>query len=570
MNKRNYFQILNLLLIYIIFINIHLSSCIKRAHKHPGSTNSDNSNVEIVPLSEDDNSNLQDNIRQEINTNTNNGKNSSPPPIYNEDDEFVYSKKDEVLNLDQELERRDPNGQNMNHKKMNIQNTQDSRYIPNSQDKMNFDNQKRFKDQQNMYNNIHYQQNGPERPVGPHMQGHPGGPHMQGYPGGPHMQGYPGGPHMQGHPGQPRPDVYRTGVDEHGQPYTYTAGEGPHSKYQNQETENGQPKTNVSKARKALGLFYQLIMVFFLVSFIYNYFLGKNQNDKHALVWYNANKDYFEERYEYFGLEEDDKLSKKIPKNNFIKNCKMSKENPYYYKLSCANYRYIHYLTVVLEFKKRYDVTSILSSIFISPRDRIVFQVSFKPNDDLGWIFCVCKKKKAKSLKKSYEDLNYFCEIYEPSSFNNYMALISESLEVFMELFNNKSLFKYYKDIEDYLDAIYYSDMLNMEVEGTNIFFSFGIDLTKPKQEKILLEITHFVNLFVDTLAQLKYNKAFKEKTKKSRVMYERTKMDPSKKREIEEKEQKDFIDKWNIIRKMRTKKGAERRKLERELKNYQ
>ena len=139
-----------------------------------------------------------------------------------------------------------------------------------------------------------------------------------------------------------------------------------------------------------------------------------------------------------------------------------------------------------------------------------------------------------------------------------------------MELFNNKSLFKYYKDIEDYLDAIYYSDMLNMEVEGTNIFFSFGIDLTKPKQEKILLEITHFVNLFVDTLAQLKYNKAFKEKTKKSRVMYERTKMDPSKKREIEEKEQKDFIDKWNIIRKMRTKKGAERRKLERELKNYQ
>ena len=74
-------------------------------------------------------------------------------------------------------------------------------------------------------------------------------------------------------------------------------------------------------------------------------------------------------------------------------------------------------------------------------------------------------------MKKSYEDLNYFCEIYEPSSFNNYMALISEDLGVFMELFNNKSLFNYYKEIEDYLDAIYFSDMLNMEVEGTNIFF---------------------------------------------------------------------------------------------------
>ena len=109
-----------------------------------------------------------------------------------------------------------------------------------------------------------------------------------------------------------------------------------------------------------------------------------------------------------------------------------------------------------------------------------------------------------------------------------------------------------------------------MEVEGTNIFFSFNIDLTKTKQERILLEITHFVNLFVDTLAQLKYNKDFKEKTRKNRIAYERTKMDPSKKKEIEDKEQKDFIEKWRIIRKMKTKRGAERRRLERELKNYQ
>ena len=185
-------------------------------------------------------------------------------------------------------------------------------------------------------------------------------------------------------------------------------------------------------------------------------------------------------------------------------------------------------------------------------------------------IFCVCKKKKAESIKKSYEDLNYFCQIYEPSSFNNYMALISESLEVFMELFNNKSLFHYYKDIEDYLDAIYFSDMLNIDVEGTNIFFSFSIDLTRPKQEKILLEITHFVNLFVDTLAQLKYSSKFKDETKKRRIMYERTKMDPSKKKEIEDKEEKDFIERWRLIRKIKTKKGAEKRKLERQLKNFQ
>ena len=550
MKKINFIKILNILLISIVLIlNLQLSFCakIQRKHKHPGSSQSDDTNIGIEPLTEQEN-NIKEENKQEIKDKTqeNISKNipHPPPSYYNEDDEFVYGKKDNILNLDQELEKGN-NAQNTYKNQGNIPPN------PNTQEKINPDIQRRLQEQQKMYGNM--KQGGPGRPGGPHFPRGPGGPH------------YPGGP------GQPRPDVYRTGVDEHGQPYTYTAGEGPHTKYQNQELDqNGQPKTNISKTRKAFGLFYQLIMVFFLVSFVYNFFLGKNQNDKHALVWYNANKDYFEERYEYFGLEEEDKLTKKIPRNNFLRNCKMSKENPYYYKLSCANYRYIHYLTVVLEFKKRYDVTSLLSSIFISPKDRIIFQVSFKVNDDLGWIFCVCKKNKAKSLKKSYEDLNYFCEIYEPSSFNNYMALISESLEVFMELFNNKSLFHYYKDIEDYLDAIYFSDMLNIEVEGTNIFFSFGIDLTKPKQEKILLEITHFVNLFVDTLAQLKYNKKFRDECKKRRIDYERTKMDPSKKKEIEEKEERDFIEKWRLIRKMKTKKGAERRKIERQLKNFQ
>ena len=253
-----------------------------------------------------------------------------------------------------------------------------------------------------------------------------------------------------------------------------------------------------------------------------------------------------------------------------MRDCKLIKENPYYYKLTCANYRYIHYLTVVLEFHKRYDMTSILSSIFISPKDRLVFQVSFEPTQNVGWIFCVSKKKQSKSLKKSYEDLSYFCQVYEPSSFNNNMCLISESLEMFMELFNNKSLFHYYKSVENYLEAIYYSDMITAYVEGNNIFFSFNIDLTRPYQNRILLEITHFVNLFVDTLAQLKYSKEFKEKVKNSRIKFERTKMDASKRKEIEEKERRDFIEKWKLKKKMRTKKGAERRKLERELNKYQ
>ena len=88
----------------------------------------------------------------------------------------------------------------------------------------------------------------------------------------------------------------------------------------------GEQQTSInqtSKTKRILSLFYQIMMIFFFVSFVYNYFLGKNQNDKHALVWYQSNKEYFEERYEYFGVEDDDKLKKpKKSSISLIKDCK--------------------------------------------------------------------------------------------------------------------------------------------------------------------------------------------------------------------------------------------------------
>ena len=548
MNKRS--------LILIIVISFYLEEInpkITRKHKHPGSEQSINSNIEIEPLTKtelekeidnisfDSNKKDDDNIinkqkqEQIINLEKQNAiknKQKVPPNYYREDEEFVYEvnvqKNDSPLNLDEEIKQREinqiPPNSNPNPNNVysyNVNNNQNrNNNIPNfdpEKERLIRQQRENIKRQQpNHYNQRPHQQ----KVINPDNLGH------------------------GRHPGAPPP------------------GQGQTIKGRETQTTSNQP----SKGRKLLSLFSQIMMILFIVGFVYNYFLGKNQNDKHALVWYNSNKNYFEERYDYFGVDDDDNLKK--PKNNSIplmRDCKLVKENPYYYKLTCANYRYITYLTVVLEFHKRYDMTSFISSFFISPKDRLVFQVSFDPIENVGWIFCVSKKKQSKSLKKSYEDLNFFCEIYEPSSFNNYMCLISESLEMFMELFNNKSLFHYYKSVEDYLEAIYYSDMTSVYVEGNNIFFSFNIDLTRPNQDRILLEITHFVNLFVDTLAQLKYSKEFREKLKKSRITFERTKMDPSKRKEIEEQEKREFIEKWKFWKRIRTKKGAERIKLLRE-----
>ena len=77
----------------------------------------------------------------------------------------------------------------------------------------------------------------------------------------------------------------------------------------------------------------------------------------------------------------------------------------------------------------------------------------------------------------------------------------------------------------------------------------------KQGHEKTLLEITHFVNLFADTLSQLKYTDQAKKDFEKNRIMYERTKMEEVKRKEIEEQEKIDFIENWKMKNKMKGKK---------------
>jgi hypothetical protein len=161
------------------------------------------------------------------------------------------------------------------------------------------------------------------------MGGMPGG--MGGMPGG--MGGMPGG---MGH-GGPR----RMGHSHHG------GNEGYSQNFQNgQQVNNNQNFYSPSSwMGSTYGSIYEILMIIFLGGFIFNCLCGKTLNDKYAIAWYNANKQYFEERYEMIGLKkEEDQLDFKMPDNLPI-----TKENPHVFKFYAANYRYVKWLLAVLE-----------------------------------------------------------------------------------------------------------------------------------------------------------------------------------------------------------------------------
>ena len=86
-------------------------------------------------------------------------------------------------------------------------------------------------------------------------------------------------------------------------------------------------------------------------------------------------------------------------------------------------------------------------------------------------------------------------------------------------------------------------------------------------QERIYLEITHFVNIFVDSLAQIKYTDEFKKKIKNKREQYKENRIKEDMKEEIEAKEKKEFIEQFKIKNQLKGKTGLARKKLEKKLK---
>lgn len=93
------------------------------------------------------------------------------------------------------------------------------------------------------------------------------------------------------------------------------------------------------------------------------------------------------------------------------------------------------------------------------------------------------------------------------------------------------------------------------------LFFSFEFHLNQgASYDRKLLEITHFVNLLADTLAQVKYKENVKKDFENNRVMFERSKLEEAMRQEIEEKEKRDFIEQWKMKNKMKGKKQGKKK----------
>ena len=141
----------------------------------------------------------------------------------------------------------------------------------------------------------------------------------------------------------------------------------------------------------------EYFLCFMIVSFLYFHFVGKTFNDKYAQAWYDANRNYFESKFNRLGVK---------PEIESIKNnTDLIKDANNLYKYHVEDYLNINTLTAILEFKNKQNTAALVSGIFVTITDKIYYKVNIKPVEPSPCVFCIGRKSEIKSITSSYKDI---------------------------------------------------------------------------------------------------------------------------------------------------------------------
>ena len=271
-----------------------------------------------------------------------------------------------------------------------------------------------------------------------------------------------------------------------------------------------------------LKYFYEIIMFAFIILFIINVFIGKRKNYNISKLWLNSNLDFFTNNYAHIGADREfnTKISEPLIYDSYNN-----------YKFFASGRVYINWMLVDINLKKRQDLVTLLSNIFIfSEKDKITYEATISPSNELPCIFCICKKKEAKNLKKSFKEIDSFTIATYPSFLDENLVLLCENNEMMETMFKNKQFYNAFQKVESNIDTVFFTDKRNAK-DNYAIMFQFNIKINDLYNDLLFKDFTLFVHICIDLLCTLSVKNNYKKEA------YQRRKeFDAEKSRELAEK----------------------------------
>ena len=140
-----------------------------------------------------------------------------------------------------------------------------------------------------------------------------------------------------------------------------------------------------------------------------------------------------------------------------------------------------------------------LSSLFLfNEKDKIMYEATLNLGSIVPVVFSICKRREAKTTKKTYEELDMFTEPVEFNIISKQYVLLTESEEFMEKIFTNSQFKNLYTQIEKYIDMIFYTDRRGGNAKNAYIA-SFDISNAKSSEyETVMKNINLFVHCLLD------------------------------------------------------------------------
>ena len=258
-----------------------------------------------------------------------------------------------------------------------------------------------------------------------------------------------------------------------------------------------------------LKYLYEICMISLVIIFILNIIYGVKKNRSIANKWFLKNRSFYEDNYSHLGGEREYNPN----------NLSLIKDSYNDYKFFASGRVYVSWMIVDINLKRRQDLISVLSQIFLfGEKDRVMYEVSLSPSEDVPCIFAICKRKDIKTTKKNYREVNEFTEGVSPSYIDKNYILLTEDEEVLNRIFSNKQFLFQYKKIEKFIELIFFTDRRSAK-DKHGLVVSF--ELRGSYTEADFYDMTIFTHMLIDLLGSTSVKATYKKEANARRKEYE-------------------------------------------------
>ncbi|XP_048868822.1 PAT complex subunit CCDC47 [Brienomyrus brachyistius] len=278
--------------------------------------------------------------------------------------------------------------------------------------------------------------------------------------------------------------------------------------------------------------YIEILMVTGLLTYIVNYIIGKNKNNRLAQAWLNSHRELLEKN---FALVGDEGTSK-----DAVSTGKLNQENDHIYNLWCSGRVCCEGMLVQMKFLKRQDLLNVLARMMRPMCDQVQVKVMLNDEDMDTFVFAVGTKKAMARIQKEMQDLSEFCGD-KPKSGAKYglpehLVILSEMGEVTDGMLDTKMV-HFLANNADKIESVHFSDQfsgaklvqeegqpLKMPESRKTLLFTFnvpGMGNVSPRDMESLFPLMDMVIYSIDKVKKFRLNREGKQKAEKNRARVE-------------------------------------------------